>query len=107
MAKDTKSRKIKEENVKVCPKCGNQVLVYSAGIDIGMIYATCTNCGYRTNQNMFLDIPKKEAKKLKVIQGEKLAELRSKHFFSGAISKWIGIIIIFLVILAAAALLLR
>ncbi|MBI4895587.1 MAG: hypothetical protein HY831_03790 [Candidatus Aenigmarchaeota archaeon] len=107
MAKTAKSGKQREENIKVCPKCGNQILAYSAGIDIGLIYATCTNCGYRTNQNMFPDIPRKEANKLKVIKGEKLAHLRSKHFFSGAMSKWIGITIIILILLAAATLLLR
>ncbi|GEM_PF-3645635 len=107
MVKAVKNNKQKEEKIKVCPKCGNQILVYSAGIDVGLIYATCTNCGYRTNQNMFPDIPKIEAKKLKIIKGEKLTHLRSKHFFSGAMSKWLGIIIVFLVILAAAALLLR
>ncbi len=92
------SERAKSNKVKLCPKCANQDLIYSAGIDIGMIYASCGNCGYRANSNAFPDISKKEASKIKVIKGNKLAELQSNNLMHNKISSWTAAIVIIVLI---------
>ena len=84
----------KEQKVRLCPKCGNQRLDYSPGIDIGMIYAICHNCGYKANQNMFPDLTKKEAKEIKMIKGNKLMAIYVRNTMINRTSRWVGIIVV-------------
>ncbi len=91
------------EKVKVCPKCGNTHLNYSPGIDIGLMYAICLNCGYKANELTFPSLSKKEAAKIKVIKGESLSKLQSKHMLSRNVSMWLAIIVVLLIVTALVA----
>ena len=99
-------RKSRSSNkVKLCIKCGNQKLIYSPGIDIGLFYASCLNCGYKANSVLFPDIDKKKAEKIKVIKGERLDKLLSQNKSWGKTSLLLTVLvaIVFVVMLILLA----
>ena len=79
-------------SVVLCPKCGNRKLTYSPGIDIGLMYAICINCGYKDNESQFPKLTKKQADKIKVIKGKQLEKLQQMHAKRRVTSWWMGLI---------------
>jgi len=106
MKKTSEKNNIAGNKIKICPKCGSKDMDYSPGMDIGMIYASCANCKFKDNQHSFPMISKEDARKVKVIKGNKLAPIAAKNIMINRSSKWIAVVVIIIMITAAMAMLL-
>ncbi len=89
-----------QEKVKLCPRCGNDKIIYRPGIDIGMMYGICMNCGFKANEPLFPELSRKDARKIKVKKGKELDDMHRENIKKHSRKKlWmLAAIVIFFII---------